>query len=99
MGKLHDSQQEELLAKLAGFYKKRYANQSDFETKFNDAAEDLINTGDIERTVYLTFCTENDIEPKFKKKKPGGFHQEPSSSSSYTSSGCGGGGGYSSSRC
>lgn len=93
MSNLHDSQQEELLAKLADFYRKRYPNQSDFEQKFNDAAEDLIDTGDIERTVYLTFCTENDIEPKIKKKKP-----SSSSSSSYTSSGCGGGG-FSSSRC
>jgi hypothetical protein len=94
MGQLHDSQQEELLAKLADFYKRRYPSQSDFENKFNDAAEDLIDTGDIERTVYLTFCTENDIEPKIKKKKS----SSSSSSSSYTSSGCGGGG-YSSSRC
>jgi len=93
MGQLHDSQQEELLAKLADFYRRRYPSQSDFENKFNDAAEDLIDTGDIERTVYLTFCTENDIEPKIKKKKP-----SSSSSSSYTSSGCGGGG-FSSSRC
>lgn len=93
MGQLHDSQQEELLAKLADFYRRRYPSQSDFENKFNDAAEDLIDTGDIERTVYLTFCTENDIEPKIKKKKP-----RSSSSSSYTSSGCGGGG-FSSSRC
>ena len=96
MGQLHDSQQEELLAKLAGFYRKRYPNQSDFETKFNDAAEDLIDTGDVERTVYLTFCTENDIEPKIKKKNSSS--SSSSSSSSYTSSGCGGGG-YSSSRC
>jgi hypothetical protein len=95
MGQLHDSQQEELLAKLADFYKKRYPSQSDFENKFNDAAEDLIDTGDIEKTVYLTFCTENDIEPKIKKKKP----SSSSSGSSYTSSGCGGGGGYSSARC
>lgn len=93
MGQLHDSQQEELLAKLADFYRRRYPSQSDFENKFNDAAEDLIDTGDIERTVYLTFCTENDIEPKIKKKKT-----SSSSSSSYTSSGCGGGG-FSSSRC
>jgi len=94
MGKLHDSQQEELLAKLAGFYKKRYTNQTDFEMKFNDAAEDLINTGDVERTVYLTFCTENDIEPKINKKSKS---SPTPSSSNYTSSGCGGG--YSTSRC
>jgi hypothetical protein len=96
MGQLHDSQQEELLAKLADFYKRRYPSQSDFENKFNDAAEDLIDTGDIERTVYLTFCTENDIEPKIKKKKPSS--SSSSSSSGYTGDGCGGGG-FSSSRC
>jgi len=95
MGQLHDSQQEELLAKLADFYRRRYPNQSDFEKKFNDAAEDLIDTGDIERTVYLTFCTENDIEPKIKKKSSSS--SSSSSSSGYTSSGCGGG--YSSARC
>lgn len=95
MSKLHDSQQEELLAKLADFYRKRYPNQADFEQKFNDAAEDLIDTGDVERTVFMVFCTENDIEPKIKKKKSS---SSSSSSSSYTSSGCGGGG-YSSSHC
>jgi len=95
MSKLHDSQQEELLAKLADFYRKRYPNQADFEQKFNDAAEDLIDTGDVEKTVFMVFCTENDIEPKIKKKKSS---SSSSSSSSYTSSGCGGGG-YSSSRC
>ena len=89
MSKLHDSQQEELLAKLADFYKKRYPNQSDFEQKFNDAAEDLIETGDVEKTVFMVFCTENDIEPKIKKKKSS---SSSSSSSSYYSSGCGGGG-------
>lgn len=95
MSKLHDSQQEELLAKLADFYRKRYPNQADFEQKFNDAAEDLIDTGDVERTVFMVFCTENDIEPKIKKEKSS---SSSSSSSSYTSSGCGGGG-YSSSHC
>lgn len=94
MSKLHDSQQEQLLAKLADFYRKRYPNQSDFEQKFNDAAEDLIDTGDVEKTVFIVFCTENNIEPKIKKKKSS---SSSSSSSSYTSSGCGGG--YSSSRC
>lgn len=93
MSKLHDSQQEELLAKLAAFYRKRYTNQSDFEQKFNDAVEDLIATGDVEKTVFLVFCTDNDIEPKLKKKE-----SSSSSSSNYTSSGCGGRG-YSSSRC
>ncbi len=98
MGQLHDSQQEELLAKLADFYRRRYPSQTDFENKFNDAAEDLIDTGDIERTVYLTFCTENDIEPKIKKKTKSSSSSS-SSSSGYTGDGCGGGGRYSSSRC
>jgi hypothetical protein len=70
MGKLHDSQQEELLSKLLAFYKKRYSVQSEFEKKFNDAVEDLISTGDVEKPVYLIFCTENNIEPKIKKPTP-----------------------------
>lgn len=90
MSKLHDSQQEQLLAKLADFYRKRYPNQSDFEQKFNDAAEDLIETGDVEKTVFMVFCTENDIEPKIKKKKSSSSSSS-SSGGSYYSSGCGGG--------
>lgn len=90
MANLHDSQQEELLSKLAEFYKKRYQDQAEFEKKFNDAAEDLIETGDVERTVFLVFCTENDIEPRTKKKKvtpPTPPTPKKSSTSSRSSSG------------
>jgi hypothetical protein len=86
-------QQIELLEKLYNFYKSRYTGK-ELETKFNDACEDLVDTGDVKRAVYMKFCIENDIEPKLKKKS--------SSSSGYTSDGCGSGrmgGGYSRSAC
>ena len=72
-------QQLELLAKLLQFYKGRY-NGSELESKFNDACEDLVGTGDLKRAVYIKFCVTNDIEPKIKKP-----------SSSYGNDGCGGG--------
>jgi hypothetical protein len=61
-------QQLELLAKLLQFYKGRY-NGSELESKFNDACEDLVGTGDLKRAVYIKFCVTNDIEPKIKKPK------------------------------
>jgi hypothetical protein len=91
MQKINESQEGDLLIRLMNFYKKRYTNQTEFEQKFNDAVEDLIDTGDIKKSTYVEFCIENDIEPKIKKKSSGG--------SSYTSSGCGGGGGYTRSHC
>ena len=93
MQQINESQEQDLLVRLMNFYKKRYTDQSDFEQKFNDAVEDLIETGDIKKGTYVAFCLDNDIEPKIKKKP-----SSSSSSSSYTSDGCGGGG-YSSSRC
>lgn len=94
MQQINESQEQDLLIRLMNFYKKRYTDQSDFEQKFNDAVEDLIDTGDIKKSTYVTFCVDNDIEPKIKKKSS----SSSPSSSSYTSSGCGGRG-YSSSRC
>jgi len=102
------SQQSELLQKLLTFYKKRYDGKT-LEDKFNDAAEDLVGTGDIERAVYVKFCIDNDVEPRIPKKKTSS--SSSSSSSSYGSSGCGGstrstpytssgcGGGYTRSSC
>jgi len=84
-------QQIELLEKLYNFYKSRYTGK-ELETKFNDACNDLVDTGDIKRAVYMKFCIENDVEPKLKKKS------SSSSSSGYTSDGCGGGG-YTRSHC
>jgi hypothetical protein len=95
MQHINESQEQDLLIRLMNFYKKRYPNQSDFEQKFNDAVEDLIDTGDIKKGTYVTFCVDNDIEPKVKKKSS----SSSSSSSSYTDDGCGGGGRYTSSRC
>lgn len=72
----------ELLIKMLNFYKKRYTGK-ELETKFNDACDELIDSGDISRKDYMQFCIDNDIEPKVKKKK------ESRSSSSDWSSGCG----------
>ncbi len=100
-----DSQQKELLQKLFNFYKKRYTNTSEFESKFNSAISDLIDTGDIEKKAYLNFCLDNDVEPMTKKKgKISNFKGFPAVSddtddSDYGSSGCGGGGGYNKSHC
>jgi len=77
-------QQLELLTKLLAFYRGRYEG-TDLESKFNDACEDLINTGDLKRAVYIKFCIDNDIEPKIKKP----VAPRSSSSSSYTDDGCG----------
>jgi hypothetical protein len=86
------SKSKELLENLYKFYNKRYSsNQSTMEEKFNDAVEDLISTGDINKSDYILFCTQNDIEPRVKKPS--------SSSSSYNDDGCGSGGGYRSSHC
>jgi hypothetical protein len=93
MGHINESQQSDLLMNMYNFYKKRYAsNQSEMEKKFNDAVEDLIDTGDISKAEYVAFCVTHDIEPKIKKKS-----SSSSSSSSY-SSGDSCGGGYSSYR-
>lgn len=94
------SQQIELLEKLLAFYKKRYDGKP-MEDKFNDAAEDLVGTGDIQRAVYVKFCIDNDVEPRIPKKKSSNSSSSSSSSSStssYSSSGCGGGG-YTRSSC
>jgi len=88
-------QQLELLVKLLQFYKGRY-DGLDLESKFNDACEDLISTGDLKRAVYIKFCIDNDIEPKIKKPVA---PRSSSSSSSYTDDGCGGGRSYSRSSC
>jgi len=82
-------QQLELLTKLLAFYKSRYSG-AELETKFNDACEDLLSTGDIKKAVYMKFCVDNDIEPRVKKVIPSS--PSSSSSSSYGYDGCGGGG-------
>ena len=91
MEKINESQASELLMNMYNFYKKRYAtNQTEMEKKFNDAVEDLINTGDISKAEYMSFCVTHDIEPKVQKKTTSS--SSSSSSSSYTGDSCGGGG-------
>ena len=84
-------QQLELLAKLLQFYKGRYQG-TDLESKFNDACEDLINTGDLKRAVYIKFCIENDIEPRINKKvtptPKSSISRFPNDDSSYSRSSC-----------
>jgi hypothetical protein len=81
---------------MFNFYKKRYsANQSEMEKKFNDAVEDLIDTGDVSKAEYMSFCVTHDIEPKVKKKTK----SSSSSSSSYSGDSCGHGGGYTRGGC
>ena len=95
MEHINESQSSELLMNMYNFYKKRYAsNQTNMETKFNDAVEDLIGTGDITKAEYMSFCVTHDIEPRVKKKS-----SSSSSSSSYTGDSCGHGGGYTRGGC
>jgi hypothetical protein len=91
------TQSEELLKKLYDFYKGRYSGQT-LEDKFNGAVADLVETNDIERGTYVTFCIENDIEPVTKGgKKETLKHITPRSS--YSSDSCGSGGGYTTDSC
>jgi hypothetical protein len=80
------TQSEELLKKLYDFYKGRYSGQA-LEDKFNAAVADLVETNDIERGTYVTFCIENDIEPVTKGKKEKLKHITPRSS--YSNDSCG----------
>lgn len=70
MEHINESQGSELLTNMYNFYKRRYSqNQSEMEEKFNNAVEDLIGTGDIQKAEYVAFCVTHDIEPKVKKKE------------------------------
>ena len=94
------TQSEELLKKLYDFYKGRYSGQT-LEDKFNAAVADLVETNDIERGTYVTFCIENNIEPVTKGgKKEKLKHITPRSS--YSNDSCGMGSysrGYSNDSC
>lgn len=91
------SQQDELLLKLYSLYKKRYQGQT-LEKKFNDAAFDLVDSGDISKSSFIKFCTEYDIEPDLSK-----FSQKPKEKIVYRDAPiidpCGRGGGYTRSHC
>lgn len=79
-------EQNELMSRLLAFYSSRY-NGKNLEDKFNNACEDLINTGDIKRATYIKFCVDNDIEPKIRIIKP----PTSSNDSGYTYDSCGSG--------
>ena len=55
-----------LLQKLYDFYSRRYTN-TELEKKFNEATQDLINSGDINKKDYIEFCVTHDIEPVINK--------------------------------
>jgi hypothetical protein len=80
-------EQKELMERLLNFYKARY-NGKELENKFNDACEDLINTGDIKRATYIEFCISNEVEPKIRKIAPKSSSSS-SSSGNYYDDGCG----------
>lgn len=90
------TQSEELLKKLYDFYKGRYNGQA-LEDKFNSAVSDLVETNDIERGTYVTFCIENNIEPITKTSKKELKHITPRSS--YSNDSCGSSSGYKNDSC
>ena len=64
-----DATQEKLLNKLKDFYSGKYTNPLEFETKFNDACKDLVETGDIDSKSYIKFCMDNKIKPIVSARK------------------------------
>lgn len=65
---MEKSEQNQLLDKMLSFYKKRYTGK-ELETKFNNACDDIISSGDVSNVIYTSFCIDNGIEPIIKKKK------------------------------
>lgn len=91
------SQQLDLLQKLYSFYSRRY-NGSTLEEKFNAAVYDLVKTHDIEKSTYMEFCVDNNIEPYVEPAAPvrpapvapqpqARYYEDPCSRG-YTISGC-----------
>lgn len=93
------TQSKDLLQKLYDFYKGRYTEQA-LEDKFNAAVADLVETNDIERGTYVTFCIDNDIEPLTGKNILKNKLKHITPRSSYSNDSCGiGSGGYSTDSC
>jgi len=61
------SQEIDLLTKLHAFYSKRYKG-TQLEEKFNAAVYDLVKTGDVQKSTYMEFCVEHDIEPQVERE-------------------------------
>lgn len=74
-------QETEILTKLLNFYKRKYSGKQ-LDEKFYDAVMDLVSTGDIRKSIYFTFCADNDMEPHVNKTVP---PKSSSSSSGYDS--------------
>jgi hypothetical protein len=83
------SQEIDLLTKLYDFYSKRYKG-SNLEEKFNTAVYDLVKTGDVQKSTYMEFCVEHDIEPLVAPRPVVVAPAAPQQN--YYDDGCGGGG-------
>jgi hypothetical protein len=93
------SQEIDLLTKLYAFYSRRY-NGSTLEEKFNAAVYDLVKTGDVQKSTYMEFCVEHDIEPYVAPAPAPRPAPAPAPAPTYYDDGCGGGGrGYQRSGC
>jgi hypothetical protein len=87
------SQEIDLLTKLHAFYSKRYKG-SELEKKFNAAVYDLVRTGDVQKSTYMEFCVEHDIEPQIEPVRPVAPAPGPAPARHYYYDGCGGGARY-----
>ena len=92
------SQEIDLLTKLHAFYSKRYKG-AQLEEKFNAAVYDLVKTGDVQKSTYMEFCVEHDIEPQVEPVRPVAPAPAPAPERHYYDDGCGGGSRYSRSSC
>lgn len=79
---------KDIISKIYDFYEKRYSEDVvNMKKKFHIAIKDLIETGDITYKNYVSFCTENNIEPD-TKLKPKPVNTDPCGHSSGYRSSC-----------
>lgn len=83
--------EQELLKQLLDYYTGKYPGQDGVE-KFHDMADDLVKTGDVQRTTYIKFCISNNVDPRVpkvvKKTKPSSYSSDPCGGGGYTRSSC-----------
>lgn len=82
------SQEIDLLDKLYAFYSKRYQGTT-LEEKFNGAVYDLVKTGDVQKSTYMEFCVEHDIEPYVEPAPVPRPAPVPQPAPTYHDDGCG----------
>lgn len=92
------SQEIDLLTKLHAFYSKRYKG-AQLGEKFNAAVYDLVKTGEVQKSTYMKFCDEHDIEPQVEPVRPVAPAPAPAPERHYYDDGCGGGARYYRSSC